>query len=93
MSTDMMDDILRSTADMVDMVAGAHPMRGATLRKAADTISSLRQEVETLWEALKPFADAVYNDNGDVTVSYHGIDIGHWLRAYRLQRARPKDKP
>lgn len=63
------------------------------LSDGANREKALCQEVETLREALKPFADAVYNDNGDVTVSYNGIDIGHWLRAYRLQRARPKDKP
>ena len=30
----------------------------------------MRKRIEELEKALKPFADAVYNDNGDMTISY-----------------------
>ena len=38
-------------------------------------------ELET---ALRPFVDAVYNDNGDVTIIYPGI--GDYMRAKRILR-------
>ena len=38
-------------------------------------------ELET---ALRPFADAVYNDNGDVTIIHPGI--GDYMRANRILR-------
>ena len=38
--------------------------------------------IAELEAALKPFADAVYRDNGDVTITH--VDPGHYLRAKRL---------
>lgn len=43
-------------------------------------------EVEKLREKLRPFHAAVFNDNGDVTVSTGHIEIGDWLALYRATR-------
>ena len=42
----------------------------------------MREADGRMREALKPFADAVYRDNGDVTITH--VDPGHYLRAKRL---------
>jgi hypothetical protein len=42
-------------------------------------------------EALKPFADAVYNDNGDVTIDTSHIQRHHWLKARTALRALSKE--
>lgn len=36
---------------------------------AKRTVAALDEDVEKLRKALKPFADAVFNDNGDMTIS------------------------
>ncbi len=41
-----------------------------------------RRRIAELEAALKPFADAVYRDNGDVTIIH--VEQGHYLRAKRL---------
>lgn len=45
----------------------------------ADLVAA-EAEIERLRAALKPFADAVYNDNGDMTVKPCGID--DYAKAY-----------
>jgi hypothetical protein len=64
-----------------------HNVRGK-YGSVADTIAALRAQLtrereagERLAEALKPFADAVYNDNGDVTLDTSHIRRQDWLRA------------
>jgi len=37
---------------------------------------------QKLAEALAPFANAVYNDNGDMTVNYTAVDYGDFTKAY-----------
>ena len=41
-------------------------------------------------EALRPFADAVYNDNGDVTITTSRIDHDDWFRAYKVYKKTAK---
>jgi hypothetical protein len=49
---------------------------------AAPTPSeAARPEVQALMEALKPFADAVFNDNGDVTIDSSRISRRDYMRA------------
>ena len=43
-----------------------------------------KARIAKLEAALRPFADAVYNDNGDVTISTSHIEVGHYMRAKRL---------
>jgi len=43
--------------------------------------SALSTENTRLREALEPFARAVFNDNGDVTISTGGICVEHYMRA------------
>jgi hypothetical protein len=43
-------------------------------------------EIERLRVALKPFADAVYNDNGDMTIDHAGIGIEQFATAYFVMR-------
>jgi hypothetical protein len=44
------------------------------------------EKIKRLSEALKPFADAVYNDNGDMTVTPCNTDA--YVKAYFLMRRR-----
>ena len=46
-------------------------------------LAAERAKVALAVEALKPFADCVCNDNGDITVSYSRLSTGDWLRACR----------
>jgi hypothetical protein len=48
-------------------------------------ITRLRAEVERLRAALKPFADAVYNDNGDMTITH--AEHGCYVNAYFAMRS------
>lgn len=41
------------------------------------------QRIAELEAALRPFASAAYNDNGDVTISTGHIRTEDWLRAKR----------
>jgi len=43
-------------------------------------------EIEALRAALKPFAVAVYNDNGDMTVSAGAAKYDDYVRAYFAYR-------
>lgn len=51
-------------------------------REAA--LAAANAENARLREALKPFSDAVYNDNGEMTVTHVGIDP--YIRAYLIMR-------
>ena len=46
----------------------------------AEAVRELKAEIERLRAALKPFADAVYNDNGDMTITTCNIDA--YAKAY-----------
>lgn len=48
-------------------------------------VMDLIAEIERTRAALKPFADAVYNDNGDMTVTPVGID--EYASAYFVMRS------
>lgn len=41
-----------------------------------------KEKIEKLRKALKPFADAVFNDNGDMTVSYGHLTSENCIQAY-----------
>ena len=60
----------KSHADLARRLADA----GRKIKSDAKVIAALR-------EALKPFADAVYNDNGDMTIS-HVNGTEPYVRAY-----------
>lgn len=51
---------------------------------AARREGELVAEIERLRAALKPFADAVYNDNGDMTISHPTVDA--YAKAYFVMR-------
>jgi hypothetical protein len=40
------------------------------------------EKISKLRKALKPFADAVFNDNGDMTISYANINSENCIAAY-----------
>jgi len=43
--------------------------------------------------ALKPFADCVYNDNGDMTIDRSTVDHDDFVRAYHVLRAHEQGVP
>lgn len=45
-------------------------------------LKAFRDRSRELAEALRPFSDAVYNDNGDVTIEHPGP--GDYMRAKRV---------
>ncbi|MBX5089398.1 hypothetical protein [Rhizobium lentis] len=51
-----------------------------------DEAATLRDRCEKLEKALEPFADAVFNDNGDLTVNL-SVDSEDLIRAYFTLRA------
>lgn len=54
-----------------------------------DFTSRIRHENERLREALKPFSDAVFNDNGDMTIDLGLATSDDYVRAYfAYRRAR-----
>lgn len=57
------------------------------MHEAAALIEQQRDEIARLTAALKPFADAVYNDNGDVTITTSDIDVHCYLKARAAYRA------
>ena len=63
-------------------------------REAAAEIARLTAQRDRLLEALKPFAAAVYNDNGDMTVG-HISDSETYIKAYFAMRSleQKNDKP
>jgi hypothetical protein len=46
----------------------------------------LNARIAELEAALKPFADAVYNDNGDITLSHP--DVGRYMAAKRVLKQK-----
>ena len=53
-----------------------------TREDLAEMLSKRGVRIAELEAALKPFADAVCRDNGDVTITH--VDPGYYLRAKRL---------
>lgn len=47
-------------------------------------LEASEKRIAELEAALRPFADAVYNDNGDVTISSTHIEVKHYMRAKSL---------
>lgn len=47
-------------------------------------VPGLNARIAELEAALRPFAAAAYNDNGDVTISTGHLTPQDWLRARRL---------
>lgn len=58
--------------------------REAVCDSYANENQRFHDEIERLRAALKPFADAVYNDNGDMTITPCGID--EYAKAYFVMR-------
>jgi len=48
----------------------------------------LRAENATLRAALKPFADCIYNDNGEVTVTTSDAAANDYWRAYCVLKGK-----
>jgi hypothetical protein len=61
------------------------------LRHSDVQLAAERAKVALAIGALKPFADCVYNDNGNITVSYSRLSTGDWLRASRKFDALQSD--
>lgn len=57
---------------------------GAHLMRSAAALEAQRAEIERLRTALKPFHNAVFNDNGDVTVTPCSVD--EYFGAYAAYR-------
>ncbi len=62
----------------------------ADIRYCPEVIDTYKARITELEKALRPFAAAVYNDNGDVTVTTSNIHHAQWLHAYDVYR---KGKP
>lgn len=58
-----------------------------TYHWAAARIRELEQQIAKLRQALKPFADQVYNDNGDMTVEGSYPKYEDIINAYFAYRA------
>lgn len=61
--------------------------------EAACLIETLSARVAELEAAIRPFADCIFNDNGDVTVNAGGITSEHLKQAYFVARAALSTKP
>ena len=59
--------------------------RLAATRKIAAALNAKDAEIERLHAVLKPFADAVYNDNGSMTVTPASYDA--YVKVYFMMRA------
>lgn len=51
----------------------------------SDRLTAATYEIERLRAALQPFGNAVYNDNGDMTITPCGHD--DYVKAYFVMRA------
>lgn len=84
---------LRSLAGC-DARAGA-PL-GRCMEEAADRIAVLEAQLAEARQALQPFSNAIYNDNGDVTFDHSTYGTDDLWRAYcvlRRRRALPEPSP
>jgi len=52
----------------------------------AQTVVGLEAEVDRLKEALRPFADCIFNNNHDITVDTSRIHSQHYIDAYWAMR-------
>jgi len=61
-----------------------------------DALEARDKTIAELVEALTPFSDAVFNDNGDITVNFGSPEPDDFFRAYsairRISQAQSKDK-
>jgi hypothetical protein len=93
--TDLTGIAVRLRASMSDGWSGDAVAADAEIaEEAAVALIQSRDEIERLLAALKPFADAVYNDNGDMTITPAGHDA--YVKAYfvvRLNQQTPAQKP
>lgn len=57
--------------------------------RAEVALSASQAQLKIYREALEPFADAVFNDNGDITVNLSAVDPDDFIAAYfAFRRAR-----
>lgn len=75
-------------SDIVDFVAQGDTDLRPALERACAEVERLRATNAELVAALKPFANSVYNDNGDMTVTPCGID--DYIKAYFVMRRLAK---
>ena len=61
------------------------------IRGLASEITRLRSQLERAKATLKPFADCVFNDNGDMTVTMSNVGYSDFCRAYWTERALTDD--
>jgi hypothetical protein len=61
--------------------------------QAEPDILILQQERDRLREALRPFADAVFNDNGDMSIDLSAPQPDDFINAYFAARAALEHKP
>ena len=55
-------------------------------RPPAIVVAGLRGRISDLEAALRPFADCVFDDNGDVTLDRSRLRFDDWLRARNALR-------
>ena len=48
----------------------------------------MNAEVEALRAALKPFADSVYNDNGEMTITYNHGPEAYYAAYWAMRKKR-----
>ncbi len=65
----------------MDISDGEKAARGAVLRAASQDA-----RIADLEAALRPFANAVFNDNGDVSIEISRLNTDDYRRAYRAMR-------
>ena len=70
---------------MMDLFTPSEMRVAALLKTLAAEIERLTEERDRLRAALKPFADAVYNDHGDMEVSWV-VDWETYVKAYFAMR-------
>lgn len=58
------------------------------LEQALEKLADANTRIAKLEAALKPFADRVYNDNGDVTYTMGALDTEDLWRAYCALKSR-----
>ena len=63
---------------------------GHVLHTSCDCCEHAARRISDLERALRPFFAAVYNDNGDVTITTSRIDHDDWFRAYKVYKKTAK---
>jgi len=70
-----------------DMMGDLWSKEGASAKRAEAQLAEARADAERLVGACRPFVAAVYNDNGDVTISTGHITMTDWLALDTAHRA------